>query len=87
MGIRVVMLTGDNQRTADAIGKLAGVDDVVAGVLPGGREAVVRELQKYGPVAMVGDGINDALPSLPPIPALPSAQAPTLPSTRRMWCL
>ena len=60
MGIRVVMLTGDNQRTADAIGKLAGVDDVVAGVLPGGKEAVVRELQKYGPVAMVGDGINDA---------------------------
>ena len=60
MGIRVVMLTGDNQRTADAIGRLAGVDDVVAGVLPGGKEAVVRELQKYGPVAMVGDGINDA---------------------------
>ena len=60
MGIRVVMLTGDNQRTADAIGKIAGVDDVVAGVLPGGKEAVVRELQKYGPVAMVGDGINDA---------------------------
>jgi len=60
MGIRVVMLTGDNQRTADAIGKLAGVDDVVAGVLPDGKEAVVRELQKYGPVAMVGDGINDA---------------------------
>ena len=60
MGIRVVMLTGDNQRTADAIGKLAGVDDVVAGVLPGGKEAVVRQLQKYGPVAMVGDGINDA---------------------------
>ena len=60
MGIRVVMLTGDNQRTADAIGKLAGVADVVAGVLPGGKEAVVRQLQKYGPVAMVGDGINDA---------------------------
>ena len=87
MGIRVVMLTGDNQRTADAIGKLAGVDDVVAGVLPGGKEAVVRELQKYGPVAMVGDGINDAPASPPPIPALPSAQAPTLQSTRRTWCL
>ena len=55
-----LMLTGDNARTAAAIGKLAGVDDVVAGVLPGGKEAVIRELQKYGPVAMVGDGINDA---------------------------
>ena len=60
MGVRVVMLTGDNARTAAAIGKLAGVDDVVAGVMPGGKEAVIRELQKYGPVAMVGDGINDA---------------------------
>ena len=60
MGVRVVMLTGDNARTAAAIGKLAGVDDVVAGVMPGDKEAVIRELQKYGPVAMVGDGINDA---------------------------
>ena len=60
MGIRVVMLTGDNQRTADAIGRQAGVDEVIAGVLPDGKEAVIRELQKYGPVAMVGDGINDA---------------------------
>ena len=60
MGVRVVMLTGDNARTAAAIGKAAGVDEVVAGVLPGGKEAVIRELQKYGPVAMVGDGINDA---------------------------
>ena len=60
MGIRVVMLTGDNQRTADAIGKQAGVDEVIAGVLPDGKEAVIRQLQTYGKVAMVGDGINDA---------------------------
>ncbi|MCR5526788.1 MAG: cadmium-translocating P-type ATPase [Lachnospiraceae bacterium] len=60
MGIRVVMLTGDNQRTADAIGKEAGVDNVVAEVLPDGKEAVIRELQKSGKTAMVGDGINDA---------------------------
>ena len=60
MGIRVVMLTGDNQRTADAIGRQAGVDEVIAGVLPGGKEAVIRTLQKSGKVAMVGDGINDA---------------------------
>lgn len=60
MGIRVVMLTGDNQRTADAIGKLAGVDEVIAGVLPDGKEAVIRQLQASGKVAMVGDGINDA---------------------------
>ena len=60
MGIRVIMLTGDNQRTANAIGKLAGVDDVVAEVLPDGKEAVIRDLQKQGKVAMVGDGINDA---------------------------
>ena len=60
MGIRVVMLTGDNQRTADAIGRQAGVDEVIAGVLPDGKEAVIRQLQQYGKVAMVGDGINDA---------------------------
>ena len=60
MGIRVVMLTGDNQRTADAIGRQAGVDEVIAGVLPDGKEAVIRQLQTYGKVAMVGDGINDA---------------------------
>ncbi len=60
MGIRVVMLTGDNQRTADAIGKQAGVDEVIAGVLPDGKESVIRQLQAYGKVAMVGDGINDA---------------------------
>ena len=60
MGIRVVMLTGDNQRTADAIGRQAGVDEVIAGVLPDGKEAVIRQLQASGKVAMVSDGINDA---------------------------
>ncbi len=60
MVIRVVMLTGDNQRTADAIGRQAGVDEVIAGVLPDGKEAVIRQLQASGKVAMVGDGINDA---------------------------
>ena len=60
MGIRVVMLTGDNERTANAIGKEAGVDEVIAGVLPDGKEAVIRKLQQNGKVAMVGDGINDA---------------------------
>ena len=60
MGIHVVMLTGDNQRTADAIGKQAGVDEVIAGVLPDGKEAVIRRLKEQGKVAMVGDGINDA---------------------------
>lgn len=60
MGIYVVMLTGDNERTARAIGKQAGVDDVIAGVLPEGKEAVIRKLKEKGKVAMVGDGINDA---------------------------
>ena len=60
MGIRVVMLTGDNEQTAYAIGKQAGVDEVIAGVLPDGKEAVIRKLKKQGRVAMVGDGINDA---------------------------
>lgn len=60
MGIHVVMLTGDNRRTAEAIGAQAGVDEVVADVLPDGKENVIRELQKFGKVAMVGDGINDA---------------------------
>ena len=60
MGLQVVMLTGDNERTAQAIGKTAGVDRVVAGVLPDGKEQVVRELKRDGKVAMVGDGINDA---------------------------
>ena len=60
MGIRVVMLTGDNERTAKAVGKLAGVDEVIAGVLPDGKEKVVADLKKQGKVLMVGDGINDA---------------------------
>ena len=66
MGMHVVMLTGDNERTAKAVGLKAGVDEVIAGVLPNGKESVIRELQKKGKVIMVGDGINDA-------PALTSA--------------
>ncbi|MGN0568924.1 MAG: heavy metal translocating P-type ATPase [Candidatus Fimenecus sp.] len=66
MGLRVVMLTGDNEKTARAIGKAAGVDDVAAGVLPDGKEKVIRQLKQQGKVIMVGDGINDA-------PALTSA--------------
>ncbi len=60
MGVRVVMLTGDNERTANAIGKQAGVDEVIAGVLPDGKESVIRKLKQKGKVIMVGDGINDA---------------------------
>ena len=60
MGVRIVMLTGDNERTAKAIGRQAGVDEVIAGVLPDGKEAVIRKLKESGKVAMVGDGINDA---------------------------
>lgn len=60
MGIKVVMLTGDNKRTADAIGKQTGVDMVISDVLPDGKEAVVKKLQSFGKVAMVGDGVNDA---------------------------
>ena len=60
MGVRVVMLTGDNERTAKAIGRQAGVDEVIAGVLPDGKEAVIRKLKESGKVAMVGDGINNA---------------------------
>ena len=60
MGLRVVMLTGDNEKTARAIGRQAGVDDVIAGVLPEGKGSVIKELKKQGKVIMVGDGINDA---------------------------
>ena len=60
MGLRVIMLTGDNEKTARAIGKQAGVDEVIAGVLPDGKESVIRKLKSKGKVAMVGDGINDA---------------------------
>ena len=60
MGIRVVMLTGDNEKTAQAIGLQAGVNEVIAGVMPDGKESVIRELQNSGNVAMTGDGINDA---------------------------
>ena len=60
MGIHVVMLTGDNERTARAIGAEAGVDEVIAGVLPDGKESVIRKLKEQGKTAMVGDGINDA---------------------------
>ena len=66
MGLHVVMLTGDNEKTANAVGKLAGVDEVIAGVLPDGKEKVVSKLKQKGRIAMVGDGINDA-------PALTSA--------------
>ena len=59
MGIKVVMLTGDNERTAKAVGKLAGVDEVIAGVMPDGKEKVVAELKKQGKVLMVGAGINE----------------------------
>ena len=60
MGIKVVMMTGDNERTAKAIGKMAGVNEVIAGVSPNGKENEIRKLQEHGSVAMVGDGINDA---------------------------
>ena len=68
MGIHVVMLTGDNERTAKAIGKQAGVDEVIAGVLPDGKESVIRRLMEKGKTAMVGDGINDCLLYTSPSP-------------------
>ena len=76
MGIRVIMLTGDNERTAKAIGAQAGVDEVIAGVLPEGKEAEIRKLKEQGKVAMVGDGINDA-------PALTRPESPSVPEP--MW--
>lgn len=85
MGIRVVMLTGDNERTAKAIGAQAGVDDVIAGVLPDGKESVIRSLKEQGKVAMVGDGINDA-PALPgQTSVLRSVQEQMLPLMPQMW--
>ena len=87
MGVRTVMLTGDNARTADAIQRQVGVDEVVAGVLPAGKEERVRALQRDGKTAMVGDGVNDA-PARSPgqIPALRLAQAPISPSRAPTWC-
>ena len=79
MGIRVVMLTGDNPRTAAAIGRQAGVDRVIAGVLPQGKEQVVRDMMEQGKVIMVGDGINDA-------PALTRANIGMAIGIRRYGC-
>ena len=87
MGIDVVMLTGDNRRTAEAVGRQLGVNRVVAEVLPQDKEKTVAELQAQGKrVAMVGDGINDAPPWPGPTWAWPSARAPTWPSSRPTWC-
>ena len=87
MGIHVVMLTGDNERTAGAVGKQAGVDEVIAGVLPDGKESVIRSLKQKGKVAMVGDGINDAPALTRLISALPLARGLTLQLMRQMWSL
>ena len=86
MGIRVVMLTGDNEKTARAIGRLAGVDEVIAGVLPEGKESVIRRLQAQGKVAMVGDGINDAPPSPRADIGVAIGAGTDVPSTRRTSC-
>mgnify|MGYP002242940502 FL=1 len=85
MGIRVVMLTGDNERTAKAIGAQAGVDDVIAGVLPDGKESVIRSLKEQGKVAMVGDGINDAPALTRQTSVLRSVQEQMLPLMPQMW--
>lgn len=82
MGIHVVMLTGDNERTARAIGQQAGVDEVIAGVLPDGKESVIRSLMEKGTVAMVGDGINDARRSPAPIQVSASVPGTDIASTR-----
>ena len=82
MGIHVVMLTGDNERTAKAIGQQAGVDEVIAGVLPEGKEQVIRKLKEKGKVAMVGDGINLSLIHISSIPTL-TTRSYILPSEGR----
>ena len=86
MGIHVVMLTGDNERTAKAIGEQAGVDEVIAGVLPEGKEQVIRKLKEKGKVAMVGDGINDAPALTRQIWELPLEPGQILQSMQRMLC-
>ena len=86
MGLRTVMLTGDNERTAQAIQRLVGADEVIAGVLPEDKEREIRRLSAQGRVAMVGDGINDAPALAAPTWASPSARAPTSPSTAPMSC-
>ncbi len=86
MGRRVVLLTGDNQRTANAIARQIGVDQVIAQVLPQDKAKCVAQLQQQGQrVAMVGDGVNDAPRWRRPMWALPSAPVRTSPSSRRMW--
>ena len=86
MGIEVVMLTGDNEQTARAIGAQTGVDRVIAGVMPDGKESVVRGLREKGKVLMAGDGINDAPALTRADTGMAVAQEPTLRSTRPTWC-
>ena len=81
----MVMLTGDNERTAKAIGAQAGVDEVIAGVLPDGKESVIRKLKEQGKVAMVGDGINDAPALTEQIWVLPLAQEQILQLMQQTW--